>query len=136
MTSKESGRRAINTDAAPPPIGPYSQSVAAGGFLFVAGQMGVDASAGKLVEGGVEPQARKALENIQAIVRAAGASMDDVVKTTIFLADFESFKQVNGVYAGFFGGDAPARSTVEVGRLPLNALVEIEAIVSLGGGRT
>lgn len=135
MALNESGRRAINTDAAPPPVGPYSQSIASEGFLFVAGQVGVDVRAGGLVEGGVEPQTRQALENLKAIIQAAGASMDDIVKTTIFLTDFNSFAQVNGVYGTYFDGDAPARSTVEVGRLPLNAAVEIEAIVALRSGK-
>jgi 2-iminobutanoate/2-iminopropanoate deaminase len=136
MALNGNGRRAINTDAAPPPVGPYSQSIASGGFLFVAGQVGVDVGAGGLVEGGVEPQARQALENLKAIIEAAGAGMNDVVKTTIFLTDFNTFAQVNGVYGTYFDGDAPARSTVEVGRLPLNAEVEIEAIVALKGDRT
>lgn len=136
MNDRATGRRAINTDAAPAPVGPYSQSVAMGGFLFVAGQMGVSPGDSKLVDGGIEPQTRQALENLKAIVTAAGASMGDIVKTTVFLTDFDEFKQMNAVYAGYFdGGSAPARSTVEVGRLPVGAAVEIEAIVALGGER-
>lgn len=124
-------RQAINTDAAPPPVGPYSQSILSNGFLFVAGQLGVDPATKKLAGGGIAAQTEQALKNLQAIVEAAGASLDSVVKTTVFMADFNEFAQMNAVYATFFGGEAPARSTFQVARLPLDGAVEIEAIVSV-----
>jgi 2-iminobutanoate/2-iminopropanoate deaminase len=121
-------RKAINTNDAPPPVGPYSQSVAAHGLLFIAGQMGIDPKTGKLVEGGIEAEARQALDNLKAINSAAGATMADILKTTIFLLDFDDFAKVNAVYATYFDGAPPARSTFEVGRLPMGARVEIEAV--------
>ncbi len=121
-------RRAINTDAAPRPVGPYSQSVAARGLLFIAGQMGVDPKKGALVDGGIEAQTRQALDNLMAINLAAGATMADILKTTIFLLDFEDFAKVNAIYATYFDGAPPARSTFQVSRLPMGAMIEIEAI--------
>jgi 2-iminobutanoate/2-iminopropanoate deaminase len=121
-------RQAINTKAAPTPVGPYSQSVAAHGLLFIAGQMGIDPKTGKLAEGGVEAEARQALDNLKAISSAAGSTMADILKTTIFLLDFDDFAKVNAIYATYFDGAPPARSTVEVGRLPMGAKVEIEAV--------
>lgn len=121
-------RRAINTDAAPKPVGPYSQSVAARGLLFIAGQMGIDPKKGTLVEGGIEAQTRQALDNLKAINGAAGATMADILKTTIFLLDFDDFAKVNSIYATYFEGTPPARSTFQVSRLPMGAMVEIEAI--------
>ena len=121
------------SEDAPGPIGPYSQAVRAGKWLFVSGSLGMDPEAGKLVKGGVASQTTQALENLSAVLAAAGAGTDDVVKTTIFLADINDFSIVNEEYSRFFGGDLPpARSTVEVARLPKDALVEIEAIAFLG----
>lgn len=117
----------INTAAAPAAIGPYSQAVRAGDFVFTSGQVGLDPASGKLVEG-VEAQARQALANLAAVLEAAGASFEDVVKTTIFLADMGDFQTVNMVYAAGFAADPPARSTVQVAALPLRALVEIEMV--------
>ncbi|MEO5929731.1 MAG: RidA family protein [Candidatus Kapaibacterium sp.] len=116
----------IFTESAPLPIGPYSQAIRAGGFLFTAGQ--IPLKDGTLVDGGVAEQARQAILNLQAILEAGGASLGTVVKTTIFLLDMEDFAVVNAVYAEYFGNNSPARSTVQVSRLPKDARVEIEAI--------
>lgn len=120
-------RQAINTTAAPPAIGPYSQAVRAGDFIFTAGQIGLDPTTGKLVEG-IEAQTRQALANLAVILETAGASFEDVVKTTIFLADMGDFQTVNVIYASEFAADPPARSTVQVAALPRRALVEIEMV--------
>lgn len=125
-------KRIIRTEAAPAAIGPYSQAVRAGDLLFVSGQLGIDPRTKKLVDGGIEAQARRALENIAAILAAEGAGMDAVVKTTVLLQSMDDFPKLNEVYAGFFTGDPPARATYQVGKLPLGALVEIEAIAHLG----
>lgn len=120
-------RQAINTTAAPAAIGPYSQAVRAGGFIFTSGQIGLDPTTGKLVEG-IEAQTRQALANLAVILETAGASFEDVVKTTIFLADMGDFQTVNMIYASKFAADPPARSTVQVAALPRRALVEIEMV--------
>jgi 2-iminobutanoate/2-iminopropanoate deaminase len=122
--------RVITTKNAPNAIGPYSQGIRVGDFLFTAGQGPIDPTTGKLREGIVD-QTRQVLENIQAILEAGGASMADVVKTTVFLKDLNDFQQMNEVYAAFFGDNPPARSTVEVARIPLDCLVEIEAVAYL-----
>jgi 2-iminobutanoate/2-iminopropanoate deaminase len=121
-------RRAVSTGGAPTAIGPYSQAIAADGFVFCSGQIGLDPTTGELVEGGVEAQADRALRNLAAVLDAAGAAMADVVKTTVFLADIGDFGAVNGVYARHMPDPPPARSTFAVGALPKGALVEIEAI--------
>jgi 2-iminobutanoate/2-iminopropanoate deaminase len=123
-------RTKIFTPDAPPPIGPYSQAISAGGLVFTAGQLGLKPD-GTMVEGGVEAQTRQAILNLRAILQAAGSSLDAIAKTTIFLQDLEDFGAVNTVYAEFFGESAPARSTVQVARLPKDGLVEIEAIAVL-----
>jgi 2-iminobutanoate/2-iminopropanoate deaminase len=120
--------RAITTGGAPGAIGAYSQAIDAGGFVFVAGQVGLDPASGELVEGGVEAQAERALRNISAILDAAGLTMSDVVKTTVLLADMGDFAQINTVYAKFVGDPPPARATYAVAALPRGALIEIEAI--------
>jgi 2-iminobutanoate/2-iminopropanoate deaminase len=125
-------RKAIRTAAAPAAVGPYSQAVRAGDFLFVSGQLGIDPATKKLVDGGIEAQAQRVLENIAAIVAEAGGTMSAVVKTTVFLRSMGDFAKLNEVYARFFGADPPARATFEVAALPLGALVEIEAVVYLG----
>jgi 2-iminobutanoate/2-iminopropanoate deaminase len=117
----------INSPQAPSPIGPYSQAIAAGGFIFTAGQIGLVGDEG-MIDGGVEEQTRQALRNLAAVLEAGGAGFADVVKTTIFLKDMGDFPAVNAIYAELFGASAPARSTVEAARLPKDALVEIEAI--------
>lgn len=117
----------INSPQAPSPIGPYSQAIAAGGFIFTAGQIGLVGDGG-MIDGGVEEQTRQALRNLAAVLEAGGAGFGDVVKTTIFLKDMGDFPAVNAIYGELFGASAPARSTVEAARLPKDALVEIEAI--------
>jgi 2-iminobutanoate/2-iminopropanoate deaminase len=119
----------VATPRAPKAIGPYSQGVSAEGrFVFTAGQVGFDPSTGEIVSGSVEAQTRQALENVNAILLAAGTDMRHVVKTTVFLKDMGEFAAMNAVYATFFPQSPPARSTVEVARLPRDARVEIEAI--------
>ena len=120
----------ISTKNAPNAIGPYSQGIRIGDFLFTSGQGPVDPKTGKLREGIVD-QTRQVLNNIKAIIEAAGGSMTDVVKTTVFLKNLTDFQKMNEIYATFFGSNPPARSTVEVSRIPLDSLVEIEAIVYL-----
>ncbi len=119
--------RQVKTEKAPAAIGPYSQAIIIGGFVFCAGQIGLDPKTGRLVEG-VEAQTKRALENLSAVLEAAGSSLENVVKTTIYLKNIEDFEHVNKVYSKFFGNTKPARSTVEVSNLPKGALVEIEAI--------
>ncbi|NPA30717.1 MAG: RidA family protein [Chloroflexi bacterium] len=121
-------KRIIHTDAAPAAIGPYSQAVRAGDFVFTAGQIGLDPATGQMVVGGVEAQTRQALRNLQAVLEAAGASLSQVVKTTVFLQDMNDFAAMNAVYAEFFAAEPPARSAVQAAALPKGALVEIEAV--------
>jgi 2-iminobutanoate/2-iminopropanoate deaminase len=123
-------RRVIQTAQAPTPIGPYSQGVVKSPLLFTAGQVGIDPTTGKLVEGGIEAESRQALQNLRAIVEAAGGSLEDVVKTTIFLTDIREFTACNAVYSEFFPHRPPARTTVAVSALPAGARVEIEAVAS------
>jgi 2-iminobutanoate/2-iminopropanoate deaminase len=120
-------RHAISTGGAAAAIGPYSQAIRSGDMLFCSGQLGIDPATGELVEG-VEAQAERALRNLQSVLDAAGLSFDDVVKTTIFLADIGDFAAVNAVYARFMPDPPPARSTVQVAALPKAGRVEIEAI--------
>ena len=124
--------QAVSTKAAPAAIGPYSQAIRAGEFLFVSGQIPMDPATGMLVEGDVRAQARRVLENLKAIVAEAGGSFDRVVKTTVYLVDMNDFPALNEEYAKFFGTPAPARATVQVGRLPKDVRVEIDAVVHLG----
>ncbi len=124
--------QAVSTQAAPAAIGPYSQAIRAGDFLFVSGQIPLDPATGALVDGDVRAQTRRVLENVSAIVAAAGASLDRVVKTTVYLVDMSDFPAMNEVYAGFFRAPAPARATVQVGRLPKDVRIEIDAVVHLG----
>jgi 2-iminobutanoate/2-iminopropanoate deaminase len=123
----------VPTPNAPPVAGPYSPAVRAGDWLVLAGQVGLDPASGRIVDGGVEAQARQVLANITAILADCGASLTDVAKTTIFVTDIGFFGEVNGVYAEVFGDHRPARSTVEVGALPGGAAVEIETWAYLGG---
>ena len=125
MTARET----IQTTAAPGAIGPYSQAVAAGPYLFTSGQIGLDPLTGELVEGGLDAQARQVMANLAAVLAAGGLTFADVVKTTIFLVDMNDFAAVNAVYGeSFDGGAKPARSTVAVAALPRGARVEIEAV--------
>jgi 2-iminobutanoate/2-iminopropanoate deaminase len=121
-------RQAVSTAGAPAAIGPYSQGIEVDGFVFCSGQIGLDPATGELVSGGVEAQAERALRNLGAVLDAAGLTMADVVKTTLFLADIGDFAAVNAVYARHMPDPPPARSTFAVGALPKGGLVEVEAI--------
>jgi len=120
-------RQAISTGGAPGAIGPYSQAIRSGDMVFCSGQLGLDPTTGELADG-VDAQAERALRNLQSVLDAAGLSFDDVVKTTIFLADIGDFAAVNAIYAKFMPDPPPARSTVQVAALPKGGLVEVEAI--------
>lgn len=124
-------KRAIFTDKAPAAIGPYSQAIVCGDLLFVSGQLPIDPAVGKLIEGNMEEQTKRVVQNLSAVAEEAGVDLSKVVKTTIFLKDLHDFAEVNSAYAKFFQDDPPARSTVQVAALPLNARIEIEAIISL-----
>lgn len=124
-------KQVIHTDKAPAAIGPYSQAIQIGQLLFTSGQIPIDPETGALVEGGIQEQARQSLNNIKAILNAAGTNMGAVVKTTVFLQNMDDFAAMNEVYAEFFQEPYPARSAVQVGRLPKGALVEIETVAQL-----
>lgn len=129
--STSEGKQIISTEKAPKAIGPYSQAIRAGNFIFSAGQIGLDPSTMEIVAseaGGVEAQTRQVLTNLKHVLEAAGSSLSRVVKTTVFLADMADFAAMNAVYAEFFPENPPARSTVAVKSLPKGALVEIEAV--------
>jgi 2-iminobutanoate/2-iminopropanoate deaminase len=121
-------KSSLKTDGAPQAIGPYSQAVHVDGWLFLSGQIGLDPASGELVPGGVEAETERVLENLRVVLAAAGAGMDDVAKTTIYLVDLADFGSVNEVYARFFREPFPARATVGVAALPRGARVEIEAV--------
>ncbi len=122
----------ITTNKAPSAIGPYSQGIVANGFLFTAGQIPLDPVAGKIVEGGIVEQTEQVMRNLQEVLRAAGASWGDVVKTNVYLHDLAHFPTVNEVYGKWLGDARPARSTVQVPALPRGAMVEIDAIAVVG----
>jgi 2-iminobutanoate/2-iminopropanoate deaminase len=124
-------RQIIATDKAPKAIGPYSQAVAANGFLFTSGQLPIDPATGQLVAGTIEEQAHQVFKNLSAIAQEAGAGLADAVKTTVFLSDINHFKAVNAVYDQYFTEPFPARSAFQVGALPLNAGIEVEAVFQL-----
>ncbi|HVW77427.1 MAG TPA: RidA family protein [Alloacidobacterium sp.] len=129
-----SEKQAVSTKSAPAAIGPYSQAVRIGDFLYTSGQVGLDPATGAVVEGGIEAQTTRALENLKAVLEAAGTSLKNVVKTTVFLKNMGDFAAMNAIYAQYFAPEgvvAPARSTVEVARLPKDGLVEVEAIATL-----
>ena len=121
-------KKQISTAAAPAAIGPYSQAIEAGGMVFVSGQLPIDPATGAFAEGGIKELTRQSLTNMKAILAEAGLTMDNVVKTTVFLADMADFAEMNEVYASFFEGVCPARSAVAVKTLPKEARVEIECI--------
>ena len=125
-------RQAIATDQAPKAIGPYSQAITAGSLLYCSGQIPLDPATGALVQGDLAAQTRRVLDNVGAILAAAGTSFDRVVKTTVFLADMNDFAAMNEVYGTFFKEEPPARSTVQAARLPRDARVEID-VVALAG---
>ena len=122
------GKKVIQTDKAPKAIGPYSQAIQAGNLLFLSGQIPIDPKTGELTEGDIRQQTQQVLENIKGLLESQGLGMGDVIKATIFLKDMGNFNQVNEVYATYFSSSPPARSTVEVAKLPRNAEIEIEAI--------
>lgn len=125
-------KEAVLTKDAPQPIGPYSQAVRSGDFLFLSGQIPLDPGTGEIVPGDIATQTRRCLDSLARVLEAAGASMEDVVKTTLYLADMGDFGAVNEVYATYFKGVAPARAAVQAARLPKDARIEIEAIARLG----
>lgn len=127
-------RQQVETGGAPAAIGPYSQAIRVGELVFAAGQVGLDPASGELVQGGVAEQTERALRNVTAVLDAAGASLERVVKTTVFLADMDDFAAMNEVYARHFSAPFPARSTVAVKTLPKGALVEVEAIAVAADG--
>jgi 2-iminobutanoate/2-iminopropanoate deaminase len=118
----------IQTDRAPQAIGPYSQAIKANGFIFASGQIPLDPSTMLIVEGGVEEQTGRVLDNLKAVLEAAGSSLDRVVKTTVYLADMNEFAAMNEIYAKYFGATKPARATVQVARLPRDVRVEIDVV--------
>jgi 2-iminobutanoate/2-iminopropanoate deaminase len=124
--------KAVQTAGAPAAIGPYSQGIVTGGFLFCAGQAALDPATGSLVEGGIEPETEQVMANLSAVLGAAGYAWSDVVKTTVFLVDMAEFAAMNSIYARFVSDPPPARSTVGVAALPKGARVEIEVIARLG----
>lgn len=133
MIKKENRLKVVTTSEAPAAIGPYSQGVSAGNLLFVSGQIPLDPATGDMVKGGMEEKTHQVLKNLKGVVEAAGATLGHVVKTTIFLVDLNHFLTVNKIYAEYFNGVFPARSTVQVSALPKGADIEIEAIVHLPG---
>lgn len=127
-------REVVIASGAPQPIGPYSVGVRWGGLIFASGAIGTDPMTGELVEGGIAAETRRALENLGQVLKAGGSSLERVVKTTVFLDDLQDYGAMNEVYAEYFSQDPPARSAVEVAKLPKGAAVEIEAIAVLSQG--
>lgn len=121
-------KNTISTPNAPAAVGPYSQAVVTNGMVFTAGQLGLIPETGQMIEGDVAAQTRQVLLNLKAVLEAAGSSLESIVKTTVFLQSMDDFAAMNGVYSEFFSAPFPARSTVEVAKLPKNGLVEIECI--------
>ena len=128
-------KKIITTPLAPKAVGPYSQAVEAAGMLFISGQIAIDPATGKLVEGGIREQTEQVLKNIGAILREAGYTYDDVIKSTCLLASMDDFAAMNDVYARYYTHDQPARAAFGAVKLPLGAMVEIETIASRTGGR-
>jgi 2-iminobutanoate/2-iminopropanoate deaminase len=118
----------IQTDRAPQAIGPYSQAIKANGFIFASGQIPLDPATMQIVEGGIEEQTARVLDNLKAVLEDAGSSLDRVVKTTVYLADMNEFRVMNEIYARYFGATKPARATVQVARLPRDVKVEIDVV--------
>jgi 2-iminobutanoate/2-iminopropanoate deaminase len=121
-------RTIVQTSAAPPAIGPYSQAIVSGDLIFCSGQIPLDPATGEIVEGGIEEQTHRVLKNLRAVLESAGSGLEHVLKTTVFLKRMDDFAAMNAVYATYFPDAPPARSTVEVSRLPRNVLIEIECI--------
>lgn len=125
-------KKVIKTKEAPAAIGPYSQAILANGIIYTSGQIPLDPESGEVVGGGIREQTQKVLRNLEAVLKAAGAGLNDVVKTTVFLRDMEDFTEMNSVYSLYFTGSFPARSAVQVARLPKDVMVEIEAVAFIG----
>lgn len=121
----------ICTEKAPAAIGPYSQAVKIGNLMFISGQIPIDPATGNVVEGDIQAQTRQCIKNLQAICEAAGANLQDIVKTSVFIKDMNQFVKINEIYAEFFNTEPPARACVEVSCLPKNVLIEIEAVVAV-----
>lgn len=128
ISASDEKKKAVETADAPKAIGPYSQAIIADDFVFLAGQVGTDPKTGKLVEGGIEAETEQALKNIEAVLKASGSDVDRVVKATVFLADMNDFAKMNEIYGRYFKTPYPARSTVQVARLPRDARIEIEVM--------
>jgi len=124
-------RKTVITEKAPGAIGPYSQAILSGGFLFCSGQIPLDPATGKMVEGGIAAQTERVLRNLAAVLEAGGASLRSVAKTTVYLADLSDFPEMNAVYGTFFPENPPARATIQAANLPAGALVEIDAVASV-----
>jgi 2-iminobutanoate/2-iminopropanoate deaminase len=131
--SKKSQKRAVVTESAPAAVGPYSQGMLCGNLLFISGQLPIDPASGELIEGTIEEKTRQVLQNLRAIAEAAGAGLQDVVKTTVFLKDMNDFGAMNSVFAEYFPNTPPARAAVQVAALPKDVDIEIEAIVLMPG---
>jgi 2-iminobutanoate/2-iminopropanoate deaminase len=127
------GERIVRTPKAPKAVGPYSQAVRAGRFVFTSGQIPIDPATGALESGAIDAQTRRVMDNLSAVLEAAGATFANVVKSTVYLVDLADFAAMNAVYAGYFPSDPPARATVQVAALPLGARVEIEMVAELPG---
>lgn len=125
-------REIVTSPRAPKPAGPYSPGVRANGMVFLSGQIGIDPQTGKLVEGGIQAETARVLENLKTVLEGAGLTLDDVVKTTVFLKDLGDFGQMNEIYAKYFGANPPARSTIQVARMPRDCSIEVEAIAVSG----
>jgi 2-iminobutanoate/2-iminopropanoate deaminase len=123
--------RVIETAAAPLPVGPYSQAIVHGGLVFASGQIPLDPATGKLVEGPIEAQAERVLQNLKAVLEAAGSGMQQVLRASVYVTDLSLFARINAVYGRFFAVNPPARSTVQVAALPLGALIEIDVVATL-----
>jgi 2-iminobutanoate/2-iminopropanoate deaminase len=133
MKAKEQNmvKKVITTEKAPKAIGPYSAGIQVNGFVYTSGQLGLDPQSGTLVEGGIEAETRRALENLKAVLEAGGSGLSQVVKTTVFLRDMGDFGKMNAIYETFFSNQPPARSAVQVAALPKGAAVEIEAVAEI-----
>ena len=131
MATAKRVREAVSSDAAPKAIGPYSQAIRAGSLLFVSGQIPLDPATGTMVDGDIAAQTHRVFANLKAILEAADASFDNVVRTTVYLADMNDFPTVNEIYGTYFSAPAPARATVQAARLPKDARVEIDLIAAL-----
>lgn len=129
-------REVVSADGAPRAIGPYSQGIRAGPFVFVSGQIPLDPATGKIVEGGIEAQTERVLNNLRAVLEAAGSSLDRVVKTTVYLTNLKQFAAFNETYRRYFPSDPPARATVEVSSLPGGVLIEIDAVALVEAARS